>query len=86
MPVSLSNIVSRVTWAGRAIGVEMPAGRIDARAVIVTVSVNVLTAGYICFTPELPKRSARRGCEIVARQLRSHRAGAAQQSTRPWTQ
>lgn len=56
VPVSLSTPVSRVTWAGRAIGVETPAGRIDARAVIVTVSVNVLTAGNIRFTPELPKR------------------------------
>ena len=37
--------------------VETPAGRIDARAVIVTVSINVLTAGNIRFTPELPKRS-----------------------------
>lgn len=56
VPISLSTPVSRVTWAGRAIGVETPAGRIDARAVIVTASVNVLTAGNIRFTPELPKR------------------------------
>lgn len=56
IPVSLSTPVSRVTWAGRGIGVETSAGRIGARAVIVTVSVNVLTAGHIRFTPELPKR------------------------------
>ena len=31
-------------------------GQIQARAVIVTVSTNVLTAGKIKFTPELPKR------------------------------
>jgi monoamine oxidase len=36
--------------------VETPAGRIAARAVIVTVSSNVLAAGNIKFTPELPKR------------------------------
>ena len=35
---------------------ETPAGRIAARAVIVTVSSNVLAAGNIKFTPELPKR------------------------------
>ena len=56
LPVSLSTPVSQVTWTGRSIGVETSAGRIDARAVIVTVSVNVLTAGHIRFTPELPKR------------------------------
>ncbi|WP_438276813.1 flavin monoamine oxidase family protein [Nitrobacter sp.] len=56
LPISLSTPASRVTWAGRDIGVETLAGRIGARAVIVTVSTNVLTSGDIRFTPELPKR------------------------------
>jgi monoamine oxidase len=56
LPISLSTPASRVTWAGRDIGVETPAGRIGARAIIVTVSTNVLTLGNIRFTPELPKR------------------------------
>jgi monoamine oxidase len=56
LPISLSTPASRVTWAGRDIGVETPAGRIGARAIIVTVSTNVLTSGNIRFTPELPKR------------------------------
>src|SRR6202044_3369265 len=38
------------------VAVETPSGRITARAVILTVSTNVLAAGNIKFTPELPKR------------------------------
>src|SRR4051812_47556702 len=34
VPVALSTPVTRVTWSGRDIGVETPAGRIAARAVI----------------------------------------------------
>jgi monoamine oxidase len=56
VPVALSTPVTRVTWSGRDIGVETPAGRIAARAVILTVSSNVLTSGAIKFMPELPKR------------------------------
>jgi monoamine oxidase len=56
LPISLSTPASRVTWAGRDIGVETGAGRIGARAVIVTVSTNVLASGNIRFTPDLPKR------------------------------
>jgi monoamine oxidase len=56
LPISLSTPASRVSWAGRDIGVETPAGRIGARAVIVTVSTNGLTSANIRFTPELPKR------------------------------
>jgi monoamine oxidase len=56
VPVALSTPVTRVTWSGRDIGVETAAGRIAAKAVIVTASSNVLTSGAIKFTPELPKR------------------------------
>lgn len=56
VPVALSTPATRITWSGRDIGVETPAGRVAARAVIVTVSSNVLNAGAIKFTPELPKR------------------------------
>ena len=35
---------------------ETPAGKIAARAAIVTVSSNVLAAGNIKFTPDIPKR------------------------------
>lgn len=56
VPVVLSTPATRVTWSGRDIGVETPAGRVAARAVIVTVSSNVLNSEAIKFTPELPKR------------------------------
>jgi len=56
VPVVLSTPATRVTWSGRDVGVETPAGRVAARAVIVTVSSNVLNSGAIKFTPELPKR------------------------------
>ena len=36
---------------------ETQAGRIAARAAIITASTNVLTAGSIKFTPDLPKRT-----------------------------
>src|SRR6185369_1565113 len=36
---------------------QTPAGRIAARAVIVTVSSNVLASGSIKFAPDIPKRT-----------------------------
>jgi monoamine oxidase len=56
IPLALSTPASRIAWSGRDVTVETPAGRIAARAAIITVSSNVLTAGNIKFTPELPKR------------------------------
>jgi monoamine oxidase len=56
MPVALSTPVNQVIWNNREVAVETPSGKIAARAVIVTVSSNVLAAGNIKFTPELPKR------------------------------
>jgi monoamine oxidase len=55
-PISLSTPASRIAWSGRDVTVETPAGRIVARAAIITVSSNVLASGNIKFTPELPKR------------------------------
>jgi monoamine oxidase len=56
VPVALSTPASHVSWGGRDLTVETPAGKIATRAVIVTVSSNVLAAGNIKFTPDLPKR------------------------------
>ena len=56
VPAALSTPVNQIIWNNREVAVETPAGRIAARAVIVTVSSNVLSAGKIKFTPELPKR------------------------------
>src|SRR5664279_4459134 len=55
-PISLSTPASRIAWSGRDVTVETPAGKIAARAAIITVSSNVLASGNIKFTPELPKR------------------------------
>jgi monoamine oxidase len=56
VPISLSTPANHLIWSGRDVTVETPSGRIAARAAIITVSSNVLTAGNIKFTPELPKR------------------------------
>jgi monoamine oxidase len=56
LPVALATPATRITWSGRDVTVETPAGRINARAAIVTASSNVLAAGRIKFTPDLPKR------------------------------
>jgi monoamine oxidase len=56
VPLSLSTPVSRIAWSARDVTVETPAGKIAARAAIITVSSNVLTAGNIKFTPDIPKR------------------------------
>ncbi|MGZ5871848.1 MAG: flavin monoamine oxidase family protein [Bradyrhizobium sp.] len=56
VPLSLSTPVSQITWSGRDVAVQTQAGKIAARAAVVTVSTNVLAAGSIKFAPELPKR------------------------------
>mgnify|MGYP001112859423 CR=1 FL=1 len=56
LPVALGTPARRIVWSGREVSVDTPAGRIDARAAIVTVSSNVLASGRIQFAPELPKR------------------------------
>jgi monoamine oxidase len=55
--VSLSTPASRIEWSNRDVVVQTPAGKIAARAAIVTVSSNVLTAGSIKFSPDIPKRA-----------------------------
>ena len=57
VPISLSTPASRVDWSPRDVAVETPSGKIAARAIIVTVSSNVLSAGDIKFAPDLPKRT-----------------------------
>ncbi|WP_291847467.1 FAD-dependent oxidoreductase [Bradyrhizobium sp.] len=57
VPLALSTPANRIAWSNREVFVETPAGRIAARAAVITVSSNVLVAGNIRFAPELPKRS-----------------------------
>jgi monoamine oxidase len=56
VPLALSTPASRIGWSNRDVTVETPSGKIVARAAIVTVSSNVLAAGNIKFTPDIPKR------------------------------
>ena len=57
VPLSLSTPANRIVWSNRDVSVETPAGRIAARAAVVTVSSNVLAAGNIKFAPDIPKRT-----------------------------
>jgi len=56
IPLALATPASQIVWGGRDVAVDTPAGKIAARAAIVTVSSNVLAAGIIKFKPEIPKR------------------------------
>ncbi|WP_407177721.1 flavin monoamine oxidase family protein [Bradyrhizobium sp. STM 3562] len=56
LPISLSTPATRVGWSNRDVAVETPAGKIVARAAIITASSNVLAGGAIKFMPDLPKR------------------------------
>jgi monoamine oxidase len=57
LTIQLATPVTRIDWSERArIEVESTRGRISAGAVIVTASTNVLVAGKIRFTPDLPRR------------------------------
>jgi monoamine oxidase len=57
VPIALSTPARRVEWSRRDVVVDTPAGKIVAKAAIITVSSNVLTAGDIKFSPEIPKRT-----------------------------
>jgi monoamine oxidase len=52
--VELVTPVERIRWGARPLQVETARGRLDAAAVLVTVSTNVLASGRIAFEPPLP--------------------------------
>jgi monoamine oxidase len=56
LPIALRTPAQRVAWSRREVGVDTTAGRIAARAAIVTVSTDVLVSDRMAFAPELPKR------------------------------
>ena len=60
LPVALSTPANRIEWGSRDAIVYTPAGRLIARAAIVTVSTNVLAAGNLKIAPEIPKRYSKR--------------------------
>src|SRR5260370_3861346 len=57
LPVSLSTPAKRISWSKRDVTVETQAGKIVARAAVITVSSNVLVAGNLKFDPDIPKRT-----------------------------
>jgi monoamine oxidase len=57
VPVALSTPANRIAWTARDVAVDTPAGKVAARAAIITVSSNVLVGGSIKFVPELQKRT-----------------------------
>ncbi len=56
LAVALATPATRIAWSRRDVAVDTPAGRITARAAIVTASSNVLSSGRLLFAPDLPKR------------------------------
>jgi monoamine oxidase len=54
LPIRLSTPVRSIDWSGQGVRVVTDAGTIAARACIVTVSIGVLAAGGLRFTPDLP--------------------------------
>ena len=58
LPVQLSTPVGLIYWGGNALAVDTPKGNLLTRAVILTVSTNVLAEDKIEFIPTLPKRQA----------------------------
>ncbi|WP_375463151.1 flavin monoamine oxidase family protein [uncultured Methylobacterium sp.] len=54
MPVALDTVAAAIDWSGDGARVATNRGTLDAAAVILTVSVGVLAAGSIRFTPSLP--------------------------------
>ena len=67
VPVKLNTIVSEIKWGGKGVQVVTNKGTINAKACIVTVSLGVLKAKKIKFTPALPlkKREAFEGMSMT---------------------
>ena len=57
VPVKSNTIVNEIKWGGKGVQVVTNKGTINAKACIVTVSVGVLKAEKIKFTPALPLRN-----------------------------
>jgi monoamine oxidase len=55
IPVQLSTPVTAITNTGRILAVTTPKGTLNARAVIVTASTNVIASGAIQFSPSLSR-------------------------------
>jgi monoamine oxidase len=56
VPLAVATPANHIAWSGRDVTVDTRSGKIAARAAIITVSSNVLLAGDIKFTPDIPRR------------------------------
>ena len=56
LPVTLNTSVDAIDWSGSDVRINTSDGTLRAKAVILTVSTNVLASGGIRFTPQLPTR------------------------------
>ena len=54
LPVQLNTPATKIDWSGEGVAVSTPAGTINAKACIITVSPGVLASGAIKFSPGLP--------------------------------
>ncbi|WP_159998839.1 NAD(P)/FAD-dependent oxidoreductase [Roseomonas sp. 18066] len=54
LPLRFGAVVERIDWGGARIAVEGNFGRVEARAVVVTIPTSLLAAGAIRFDPPLP--------------------------------
>jgi monoamine oxidase len=54
IPVTLNARVATIDWSGKALRLTTPKGELRAKKVIVTVSTDILSGGYIDFDPALP--------------------------------
>jgi monoamine oxidase len=60
VPVTLNTPVRSIAWGGKdGVTLDTPAGAVQARAAIVTVSVGVLSSGALAFNPSLPSEHQR---------------------------
>lgn len=55
VPVTLNVAARKIRWGGKGVSVETSKGTINAKGVVVTVSLGVLAAGGIQFDPPLPE-------------------------------
>ena len=55
VPVEVGTAVERIDWGGESVRVTTGRGTVEAGAVVVTVSTDVLAAGTIAFEPALPE-------------------------------
>lgn len=88
LDIALATPVLAIDTSGDGVRLTLPSGIVHARAVIVTVSVGVLQAGGIRFTPELPPahRAAFDGIGMGALTKVALRIEGTRFGLSPWTQ